>query len=105
MPATFPYGVADKPWDIRFGNHRARIQVAAPAEAVRVHLAWRRRDRDAAQKNIIVVDAATDTRIKNMVRVGVNREFADLVFQPKTAPGEYYVYYLPYVVPKHNGWL
>ena len=43
-------------------------------------------------------------RIRNVVRVEVNREFGDLVFQPKTAPGEYYVYYLPYVVPKHNGW-
>ena len=98
------YGVTDKPWDIGLGNHRARIQVAAPAEAVWVRLPWRRRDQDAAQKNIIVVDAATDSPIKNVVRVEVNREFGDLVFQPKTAPGEYYVYYLPYVVPKHNGW-
>ena len=98
------YGVTDKPWDIGLGNHRARIQVAAPAEAVWVRLPWRRRDQDAAQKNIIVVNAATDSPIKNVVRVEVNREFGDLVFQPKTAPGEYYVYYLPYVVPKHNGW-
>lgn len=31
------------------------------------------------------------------MRVDVNREFGDLVFQPQTAPGDYYVYYLPYI--------
>jgi len=98
-----PYGVAGHPWDIALGHHRARIQVSRPAEAVRVSLAWRRRDTDPAGKNIILVDAATGQRIRNLVRVEINRERGDLVFEPKTSPGEYYLYYLPYVVQAHEG--
>lgn len=93
-----PYGVPQKTWDIQFGHHRGRIQVSQPADAARVHLPWRRRDHDAASKNILVVDATTCQRVRNVVRIEVNREYADLVFQPKTVPGEYYVYYLPYIV-------
>ena len=34
-------------------------------------------------------------RSTNVARAGINRESADLVFQPATVPGEYYVYYRP----------
>lgn len=101
--AEVPFGVARQPWDIHLGHHRARIRVAQPADAVRVSLPWRRRDNDADRKNIIVVDAATGQRIRNVVRVEIDREHGDLVFQPKTAPGEYHVYYLPYAVQRNYG--
>lgn len=77
------------------GNQRAVVRVSAAADAVRVRLPWRRRDRNPEQKNVIVVDAKTDTPVANVVRVSITRESGDLVFQPVTAPGEYYVYYLP----------
>ncbi|MHC4985031.1 MAG: glycoside hydrolase domain-containing protein, partial [Planctomycetota bacterium] len=38
----------------------------------------------------------TDQRVANVARVDINREFGDLVFQADE-PGEYYVYYLPWV--------
>jgi hypothetical protein len=101
--AEIPYGVAERPWDIPFGHHRARIRVAEPADAVRVHIPWRRRDNDAGRKNILIVDAATGQRIGNVARIEINREFGNLIFQPKTAPAEYYVYYLPYVVQMNYG--
>lgn len=84
-------------WDAaEFGNHRARVRVVSEADAVRARIPWRRRDRDPGKKNIIMVDSRTGTRIANIVRVDINREFGDLVFQPQTVPGEYDVYYLPY---------
>lgn len=78
------------------GNHRAVVQVAPEADAVWVRIPWRRRDWNPEKKNIIVVDSRTGKRITNFVRVNINREFGDLVFQPQTTPGEYHVYYLPY---------
>jgi hypothetical protein len=81
----------------KFGNHRAVVKVSAQADAVWVHIPWRRRDCDPEAKNIIIVDAKTAARIGNIVRVDISREFGDLVFQPPTAPGDYHVYYLPYI--------
>jgi hypothetical protein len=89
------YGVADWP-EAGHGNHRAVIHVDQPAEAVWAHIEWRRRDRQPEAKDIHVFDAATGQRVTNLVRVDVQREFGDLVFQPATAPGDYWVYYLPY---------
>ena len=89
-----PYGVGD--WPDSFGNHRARVQVTAKADAVWVHIPWRRRDATPDKKEIIVIDAATNKRVENVLRAHVEREFGNLLFQPPTAPGEYYVYYMPY---------
>jgi hypothetical protein len=84
-------------WDAEsYGNHRAVVELTTKAKAVWAHIPWRRRDRAPENKNIIVVDATTGRRITNVARVDVNREFGDLVFQPETVPGTYYVYYLPY---------
>ena len=80
-----PYGVGS--WTEALGNQRARIQVAEKADAVWVHLPWRRHDRNPENKNITIVDAATGKTIENVARAGVNREAADLVFQPATRAG------------------
>ncbi len=36
------------------------------------------------------------TRIANLYRRSITREFGDLAFQPVDGPGDYYLYYLPY---------
>jgi len=92
------YGLASWP-EKGLGNHRVVLRVGQPANAVRAHIEWRRRDPHPEAKDIRLYDAATGERIPNVVRLDVNREFADLVFQPKTVPGEVYVYYLPYDPP------
>jgi Glycoside hydrolase 123, N-terminal domain len=85
-------------WDTeKLGNHRAVVRVSAPADAVWAHVPWRRRDQGPEAKNIIIVDGTTGARVGNIVRIDINREFGDLVFQPQTAPGDYYLYYLPYI--------
>ena len=92
------YGLASWPETGR-GNHRAVVRLAQKADAVRVHIPWRRRDRQPEAKDLRVFDAATGERVTNVVRVAVTREFGDLVFEPVTVPGDYEVYYLPYDPP------
>lgn len=88
------YGVGD--WPETLGNHRARIHVEQPADAVWVHLPWRRRDAAPERIEIRVMDAATNQRLENVLRARVERQSGDLLFRPVTAPGDYFVYYLPY---------
>lgn len=95
-----PCTVATERWAEGLGNHRARVQVEQSAEAVWVHLPWRRRDAEPEKKNVVVVDLTTGKTVTNVVRAAVNREFGDIVFQPATVPGLYGVYYLP---SKHTG--
>lgn len=78
------------------GNHRVVLSVAKNSVAVVAHIPWRRRDLRPEDKSIFIVDAATGKRVMNAHWLAVNREYGDVVFQPQTAPGEYYVYYLLY---------
>jgi hypothetical protein len=90
-----PYGLGDWP-ESGFGNHRALVQVAQAAPAVRVTIPWRRRDRDPEQKQVIVIDAATRKVVANAVPLKLDREVAEFAFAPATVPGIYEFYYLPY---------
>ena len=86
-------------WDSdSLGNHRVVIKVAREADAVWIHIPWRRRDFNPEEKNIILIDAETGGRVRNLCRVSINREYGDLVFQPATAPGVYHIYHLPYIM-------
>lgn len=78
------------------GNHRAVVHIHHPADIAKVYLPWRRRDSHPEQKGLIIVDAQTGKQIVNFYRKEINREFGILFFQPQTAPGDYYIYYLPY---------
>ena len=96
FPAV-PYGVGPC-WPVEFGDVRAQIRVADKADAVWAHIPWRRRDLAPEEKEILVFDAHTGQQVKNMARGQITREFGDVVFQPETVPGRYYLYYLPYTV-------
>jgi hypothetical protein len=104
VAAVAAAGDADPPrgtgrWDaLAYGNHRALVRVEEPADAVRVHIPWRRPDTQPEAKEIVVVDAATGLRLADVVRVSITREAGDLVFRPATAPGDYYVYFLPFLM-------
>jgi hypothetical protein len=92
---TLQYTVAAWPPD-GLGNLRALLAVPEKAQAVWAHIPWRRRDANPEAKDTIVVDGATGKRVANVMRVNVSRESGDLLFQPPTVPGQYYVYYLPF---------
>jgi hypothetical protein len=87
------YGVGS--WNAdAFGNHRAVIRVAAAADAVFVHIPWRRPDARPEERNLLVVDGTSGGRILNVERIRVTRDSGDLVFEAPSA-GDYFVYYLP----------
>jgi hypothetical protein len=97
--ASLEVGYGTASWDVeRYGNHRVVVRVAEKAEAVWVHIPWRRRDLEPEKKNVIFIDVATGASITNVCPVAVNREYGDFVFEPATAPGDCYVYYLPNVM-------
>src|SRR4051812_46338210 len=89
-------------WAQELGNYRARIKVAGKADAVLVHIPWRRHDSAPQDKDVIVRDAATGKQIANVARMNVGSESGDLVFQPATAPGDYELYYVPYTANPIN---
>lgn len=78
------------------GNHRAIVEVNEQADAVWVHIPWRRRDPNPQDKAILVYDTKTGKRILNVVRINVTQEYGDIVFQPSSAPSTYEIYYLPH---------
>lgn len=97
LPGDEWYGTGT--WDAdSLGNHRVVVAVDKPADAVLATLEWRRRDRNPEEKNVIVVDASTGQRVRNVCRFQVDREKGEIAFQPQTVPGEYYIYYLKNVM-------
>ncbi len=86
------YGVAD--WDRKLGNHRVLVRVSVTADAICAYLPWRRRDAHPEAKHVMVVDAQTDKVVVNTVVATCNKEYGEIVFQPVSGPGDYYLYYL-----------
>lgn len=93
--ADYPYTIATRAND-SLGNHRVVIHVNKKTDAVWAHIPWRRRDSKPEEKNILIQDATTGKMITNKVIVAINKEYGDILFQPQTIKGDYYVYYLPY---------
>ena len=93
VPTDELYGVGI--WNAdSLGNHRVIVSVDKPADAVLATIDWL----NPEAKNLIVVDAATGERITNVCRFTIDREQGEVVFQPQTVPGEYYIYYLKNVM-------
>ena len=97
-PDGIPRKVAVTPWTAdKLGNHRAVVSVSkAKKRAARVILKWRRPDLRPETKRIVIIDSATEDEIKNMKVLLLTSEEGDILFEPKTLPGKYYIYYLPY---------
>ncbi|MHB8971105.1 MAG: glycoside hydrolase domain-containing protein [Pirellulaceae bacterium] len=91
------YAIGDWP-ENGFGNHRAVVEVTA-ADAVRTRIQWRRHDAEFREKAVLVYDMATGAKIENVFACNITREYGDVVFQPRTVPGQYAVYYMPYQQP------
>lgn len=91
LPSLYGTGV----WNAdSLGNHRVMVSVDHPSDAVLALIQWRRKDFNPENKDLIVIDAKTGKRITNVCRFQINREKGEVVFQPQTVPGDYYIYYL-----------
>lgn len=92
---TLKYGTGKWNQD-SLGNHRAVVELKEQAFAAHVIIPWRRNDLNPEKKRIIVCDGATGKRIANFKNISITRESGDLVFEPVSGPGIYYVYYMPF---------
>jgi hypothetical protein len=93
--AEVPYGTGK--WDSgKLGNHRVVIEVNKEAGAVKAHIPWRRRDNEPEKKGMILMDGHTQKEVANILPVNISRESGDILFQPVSGPGEYYLYYMPH---------
>ncbi len=93
QPVTYGTGQWDK---LIYGNHRAVVEVAKNADAVMVRIPWRRRDANPENKKIIIIDADANTPVENIKAVRITGFAGELIFEPNTVPGRYYIYYMPY---------
>ncbi len=90
------YGVCEDCWSAdSLGNHRVVIDVPAAGKVASVKIPWRRRDSSPENKMILITDQR-GTLISNVIRTSINREYGELLFEPKAGPGPYYVYYIKY---------
>ena len=55
---------------------------------------WRRRDNNPEDKRIIIQDGQTKGKITNVKTGVINRETGEIVFEPTSGKGTYYVYYM-----------
>jgi len=78
------------------GNHRFIIHFSGTGRYARVLIPWRRRDHNPQEKRIIVVDATTDQRVRNVAAKNISRESGEIYFEPLSGAGTYYLYYMPY---------
>jgi hypothetical protein len=92
-----PYTNCKNCWtEDSLGNHRVVLTFNGTGKAAKVIIPWRRRDTEPENKRIIIQDAQTKQKITN-VKVGtINRETGELVFEPTSGKGTYFVYYMPY---------
>ena len=95
-----PYTVADAPWATLLGNHRVPLWVQDPAEAVHVHIPWRRVDQSPELKALQLFDPQ-GSEVLNFTTGHIDAESGEIVFEAKHA-GVYLLYYLPQAEVKGN---
>jgi len=80
-----------------YGNHRVVIQTTDPSNNItQAIIPWRRRDNQPNEKDIIIVDAKSNTVINKKYVIESNNEFGHLIFKPNKGSNTYYVYFLPH---------
>ncbi len=96
-PDGIPFVVADSTWAIdQRGNHRAVVSVADPSVgAVVARLPWRRPDLRPEIKRVLVTDAE-DNEIKDVTVTELTSERGEVIFNPSSGKGQYFIYYLPF---------
>ncbi|MFA5203254.1 MAG: glycoside hydrolase domain-containing protein [Lentisphaeria bacterium] len=99
MPSTSPkHTVAPQPWPWPgLGNHRALVTVAAPADAVRAVIEWRRRDRQPATVGVRVFGLDDGAEIANVLPLKLSRVRGEIAFAAPRA-GRYAIYYRPFEI-------
>lgn len=96
-PDGVPFVVAEKPWlPDGLGNHRAVVRVNESVRVARAVLKWRRVDPQPEIKRVIVKYAATGADAAHVIARDVTAERGEVLFNPTSGPGIYFIYYMPY---------
>ena len=111
-PYAWPQDGPTGPCGFSCGSVRAVVRVspgptasaAGNAACVVARVPWRRRDKDFASKQLVVVPAAlcsggpcpTTLAVRNLVRLNITRKEGVFAFEPSHGPGDYHVYWLSY---------
>jgi hypothetical protein len=92
-----PYTACPGCWNPdSLGNHRACIRFDGPGDYARALIPWRLCDSAIVSHRIIIQDAKTGARVINALPSHIARESGEIMFQPTSGKGTYYVYYMPY---------
>ncbi|NHA06914.1 hypothetical protein G7092_24130 [Mucilaginibacter sp. HC2] len=78
------------------GNHRVVLTFNGTGKVAKVIIPWRRRDNDPENKRVIIEDAQTKQKVTNVKLGAITRESGEVVFEPTSGKGTYFVYYMPY---------
>ena len=96
-PDGVPFIVAEKPWlPDGLGNHRAVVRVNESVRVASAVLEWRRVDPQPEIKRVIVKHAATGKDAAHVVARNVTAERGEVLFNPTSGPGIYFIYYMPH---------
>lgn len=97
MAQELKYTNCNKCWNAdSLGNHRVLVSFAGEGKIAKVKVGWRRKDEHPELKRIIVQDAQTQQKITNVRGLNINRESGEIVFEPVSGKGNYYIYFMPY---------
>lgn len=89
--------VAQQEWNYdSLGNHRLVVIIPNTGKVAKVTIPWRRRDFHPEQKEIIIIDSASQKRIWNVKTENISREEGTILFEPSAGAGKYFIYYMPY---------
>ncbi|WP_259066876.1 glycoside hydrolase domain-containing protein [Mucilaginibacter sp. X4EP1] len=93
-------------WDPdSLGNHRVVITVNhTDSKVAKAFIEWRRNDAHPENKDLFVVDSATNKIISNVSVTSISRESCTLFFEPVSGDQKYFVYYLPYKVDRKSNY-
>jgi len=78
------------------GNHRVVLTFNGTGKAAKVIIPWRRRDNDPENKRVIIEDAKTKQKVTNVKLGAITRESGEVIFEPTSGKGTYFVYYMSY---------
>src|ERR1700744_3860039 len=100
------YIVKNNDWDAdSLGNHRVALTLQnANTSVAKAIINWRRNDLHPEEKQLFVVDSASDKRIMNVSVAVINRETCMLYFEPVKGDKKYFVYYMPYKVDRKSSY-
>ena len=93
-------------WDPdSLGNHRVVLTLNhTDGKVAKAFIEWRRNDQHPENKDLFVVDSATNKRIGNISVTSTSRENCTLYFEPVSGDQKYFVYYLPYKVDRKSNY-